>query len=289
VGDKVFFIAATNLGGTSQPYLWTSDGTPEGTQAIGLTPDGASNSTYESHFTAAGNLLFFVSRTATRNRELWRSDGTAAGTFVVKEIGATANGSNPTHLSNIGGVLYFTAIDGTHGAELWASTGTAATTVLIKDFDPETASGNPTQVIQAGNYLFVVATKNSTDREVWIAEAPAPSERGDFNGDGVVDGSDFLTWQRGLGSPVTPAYSGADGDGNGTIDAGDLSVWRQGFGEFSLAEDESAAPLAQDAKAGSRAEAIDNIFAVGDFTSLFASDVLSGRSIRPQRRVAASR
>lgn len=57
-----------------------------------------------------------------------------------------------------------------------------------------------------------------------------PAETGDFNNDAVVDGNDFLAWQRGLGS--TNAQR-ADGDSNsdGDVDAGDLAVWRQQFGQ----------------------------------------------------------
>jgi len=53
---------------------------------------------------------------------------------------------------------------------------------------------------------------------------------GDYNGDGSVDGADFLVWQRNLGMTVTPAGTGADGNGNGSVDAGDLTVWKDHFG-----------------------------------------------------------
>jgi prepilin-type N-terminal cleavage/methylation domain-containing protein/prepilin-type processing-associated H-X9-DG protein len=53
---------------------------------------------------------------------------------------------------------------------------------------------------------------------------------GDYDGNQVVDGADFLLWQRSFGSAATPAGSGADGDGNGSVDAGDLTVWRDAFG-----------------------------------------------------------
>ena len=36
--------------------------------------------------TAVGNRLFFVWRTEENGRELWVSDGTAAGTTLVKDI-----------------------------------------------------------------------------------------------------------------------------------------------------------------------------------------------------------
>jgi hypothetical protein len=52
---------------------------------------------------------------------------------------------------------------------------------------------------------------------------------GDFDGDGHVDGSDFLTWQRGLGvTGATPEQGDANGDG--AVDAADLAIWQEQFG-----------------------------------------------------------
>ena len=51
----------------------------------------------------------------------------------------------------------------------------------------------------------------------------------------MVDGADFLAWQRGFGGAVTPAGSGADGDGNGLVDAGDLAVWKEHIGQTTPA------------------------------------------------------
>jgi hypothetical protein len=52
---------------------------------------------------------------------------------------------------------------------------------------------------------------------------------GDYNGNNVVDASDFVLWRKTQGSTV-PQYSGADGSGNGTIDAADYELWRGNFG-----------------------------------------------------------
>jgi ELWxxDGT repeat protein len=49
-------------------------------------------------------------------RELWKTDGTVAGTAAVKDINTGSNGSSPFNLFIFNGNLYFTAIDG--GAEL---------------------------------------------------------------------------------------------------------------------------------------------------------------------------
>lgn len=65
---------------------------------------------------------------------------------------------------------------------------------------------------------------------------------GDYNGDQVVDGADFLVWQRSFGSVASPAGSGADGDGNGLIDAGDLTEWKNAFGTTAVAPIAAAVP-----------------------------------------------
>ena len=53
---------------------------------------------------------------------------------------------------------------------------------------------------------------------------------GDFNGDGIVDASDYTVWRDQLGSSVSP-LTGADGDGDGVVGAGDFDLWQQNFGQ----------------------------------------------------------
>jgi hypothetical protein len=57
-----------------------------------------------------------------------------------------------------------------------------------------------------------------------------PSARADFDADGDVDGADFLTWQRGLGTFVAATASAGDADRDGNVTADDLAVWRGQFG-----------------------------------------------------------
>ncbi len=60
----------------------------------------------------------------------------------------------------------------------------------------------------------------------------APAGNGDFNGDGFVNGADFIVWRKTLGATGLLPYSGADGDGDGSIDQNDYDVWRAHFGEM---------------------------------------------------------
>ncbi|MAT72264.1 MAG: hypothetical protein CMJ58_22385 [Planctomycetaceae bacterium] len=57
----------------------------------------------------------------------------------------------------------------------------------------------------------------------------------DFNVDGLVDGADFLAWQRGNG--ITSGAALADGDAqlDGDVDAADLAVWQSDYGTATFA------------------------------------------------------
>lgn len=52
----------------------------------------------------------------------------------------------------------------------------------------------------------------------------------DFNFDGVVDGSDFLAWQRGFGA-APGSFPAGDATEDGVVDGADLGVWQDRFGD----------------------------------------------------------
>ncbi|MBA3482880.1 MAG: hypothetical protein H0T51_13810, partial [Pirellulales bacterium] len=76
-----------------------------------------------------------------------------------------------------------------------------------------------------------------TDNWFWAFDnlkiGTASTNDADFDNDGDVDGADFLTWQRGLGTGTTNAQGNADGDSD--VDAADLAVWKSMFGQTGLA------------------------------------------------------
>jgi len=53
----------------------------------------------------------------------------------------------------------------------------------------------------------------------------------DYNGDGFVDGHDYLEWQRAFGQ--TGSGLAADGSGNGVVDTADLAFWQAQLGARS--------------------------------------------------------
>jgi hypothetical protein len=60
----------------------------------------------------------------------------------------------------------------------------------------------------------------------------APALPADFNGNGKVDGADFLTWQRNFGKTGGIKADG-DANGDGNVNGVDLAAWKAGFGSVA--------------------------------------------------------
>ena len=93
-------------------------------------------------FVIAGDTLFFRATDASHGCELWKTDGTEAGTVLFKDIRPGAVSSGLELLCSINQFLFFMANDGVHGFEFWRSDGTEAGTVMLKDIRPGAESAN---------------------------------------------------------------------------------------------------------------------------------------------------
>src|SRR4029077_4115036 len=104
-----------------------------------IRPGAAEDDEYApASLTGVGGRLFFAADDATHGRELWTSNGSRAGTVLVKDINPDVverdeYDYSPSYLTGVGGRCVFAADDATHGAELWTSNGSRAGTVLVKD------------------------------------------------------------------------------------------------------------------------------------------------------------
>jgi len=78
-----------------------------------------------------GDATFFVRHTMGHGAELWRTDGTHAGTRRVCDAYPGPPSSSPTHLTPVGNTLYFAAEHPLHGRVLWHSHGTESGTACV--------------------------------------------------------------------------------------------------------------------------------------------------------------
>jgi ELWxxDGT repeat protein len=113
-----------------------------------INPDGRSDA---AQLTVVGDSLFSSARDGVHITELWGSDGTAAGTKMVKDLSPWH--SYPKELTAVGSTLFFQAIDETYGKNqrrLFVSDGTAAGTHSVAadtTYDPQWMTALGDQVI----------------------------------------------------------------------------------------------------------------------------------------------
>ncbi len=180
VGGRLFFTAYDDEHGRE---LWKSDGTAAGTLLVAdirpTSPYSYPQSSYPLSLTAVGRMLYFTADDNEHGRELWKSDGTTAGTKLVADIFPTstygyAHSSAPAELVAVGGTLFFTANDDVHGRELWKSNGTAAGTVLVSNIATDspygTRSSDPTELMSVGGAVYFVAYSDEHGRELWKSD-----------------------------------------------------------------------------------------------------------------------
>ncbi len=125
-----------------------------------------------AYLTALAGTRLVPSRTPDQGLwggELWRSDGTEPGTYMVKDTWPGENPINywPERLMVIGGALMFVADNSGTGDELWRSDGTGAGTAMINDIMAGPFPSSPYWLTDAGGVLFFRANEGIHGREIW--------------------------------------------------------------------------------------------------------------------------
>nr|WKN37596.1 T9SS type A sorting domain-containing protein [Tunicatimonas sp. TK19036] len=194
VESTLFFVADDNTHGLE---LWKTDGTEAGTvmvkdidESTGFFP-GSSAPLYLVNFQ---NKLYFRADDGTGS-ELWKSDGTEAGTIKIIDLYDGYPGGNPADLVVAGNSLYFSAFDEIHGRELWKTDGTDAGTVMVKEIQIGTDFNfGPEKLFDADGTLYFVVDDGVHGKELWKSDG---SEAGttlvkDINPNGDSNADDFL-------------------------------------------------------------------------------------------------
>lgn len=173
-------IFSTNDDDVFGRELWVTDGTDTGTRILKDIYPGKGHSN-PGQFTKMDDKVYFAARNtyggnnARENTELWVTDGTAAGTKMVKDIypGDYSSLNGPFKVFN--GKLYFAANDGVHGTELWVSDGTEAGTKMVKDIAIRDGialaySSNPEHFTEMSGKLYFTADDFYHGPELWVTD-----------------------------------------------------------------------------------------------------------------------
>ena len=167
--------------------LWVTDGTTAGTKMIKDINQNPRNAGTEGsliqNLTAVGNKLFFVAFDTQKGISLWKSNGSEAGTVMVKDSFADENETNImtrydyrynySEFTDVNGTLYFVLNDGTHGRDIWKSDGSEAGTVMVKDLN-----GTPSELTDVNGTLYF-----------WVWDDTTPTNSGLYKTDGTQAGT----------------------------------------------------------------------------------------------------
>ncbi len=223
--------------------------------ATGATP----NNSFPSDMTNVNGEIYFSANDGVHGVELWKSDGTAAGTMMVKDIDPAQpvppNSSFPFDLAAVNGALEFYAYDGT-GTGLFRSDGTAAGTVELATNVQTTTplgvtappAGDFNRDFNADGFSDIQWHNNNGQVAIWemngtnqiaggsqiLAPNPGPGWNeigaGDFNRDGHSD----ILWQSASGQIAIWEMNGTNMIGGGTVSSNPGPSWKAvGTGDFN--------------------------------------------------------
>lgn len=123
-------------------------------------------------FAGVGKFALFAAADSGIDAELWRTNGKASGTRLVKRIRPGSDPSNPHGFARLGKRILFAADDGAHGMELWRTDGTKRGTKLVRDINPgpgdALASYELTGVKLKGRLIF--AASSGGVRQLWSTD-----------------------------------------------------------------------------------------------------------------------
>jgi ELWxxDGT repeat protein len=181
--DNILYFQASD--GVNGNELWRTDGTPDGTYMVKNIGPGASDGVSAEtasvdrerpiEFVALNNILYFMADDGVHGSELWRSDGTEAGTYMVKDMEPGAGDSAWSDAYAADDAIFFRGWDSTHGWELWRSDGTPEGT-LCHDLNPGTADSTPDNFIMMGDALYFRADHPYYGTQIWKNTLLYPAE-----------------------------------------------------------------------------------------------------------------
>lgn len=212
LSNTVFFQVNDGQHGTE---IWKTDGTPQGTQLLkDINPDNNGSQEFPGYteMFLLGTALLFQADDGIHGRELWRTDGTSAGTMMVKDIHAGDSGSVENDMIVFNNKLFFTVFPGAaegREVELWSSDGTGPGTQKVLAFPPgvdycDVALYNA--IVFPGRLLFVFSA-DDTD-ELWTTGGTAnTTQKLQSFGNGYRV-SLFNNWEGGFSTQNKPPYNG---------------------------------------------------------------------------------
>jgi ELWxxDGT repeat protein len=216
-GSSFLFVARTLRAEGFVPQIFLSDGTPGETRQLSNVRDAREPLYSGDHVLVGGTAFFRLYGRSVGEFEVWRTDGTSAGTrraFKLLEpaslrgfrgslyftaavaqadgphglLRISADGGGPVLLAEVtpdlpraavpaGDRLFFVAEDAGRGAELWVTDGTPQGTRPVFDVWPGPESSRIADLTADGNRVFFSANDGEHGRELWVSDGTTAGTR----------------------------------------------------------------------------------------------------------------
>jgi len=162
-------LLASFAHGPAMPRAVLAAGPASLVKDINPTIDPTQGSSPASFFTI-GAITYFIASDPSNGRELWRTDGTAANTWLVKDLiaGTASSFGDTTTFVNLNGILFFGI-----GNVLWKSNGTASGTVPVTTI-ADNGFNIEFEALAASGGLVFFGTRNSINAfALWRSDGTA--------------------------------------------------------------------------------------------------------------------
>ena len=221
-GDRAVFLNRAPNDVVPDFELWSTDGTPAGTLELkpSICSPATGCSSYHKDVIGLGGAAYFIANDDpfTGSGELWRTDGTPAGTVRFTDQLTTAEGEfgGGPNLGLLQNRVLFAGghyVSGGATFELWISDGTASATHQLT-FRSDPVSSSPSSLVALGDQVFFVVHLGDlpSGTQAYLAQATGSSAS-------VLQGpGGFLGNDQQIAPPTLLAAAGAvfyvAGDGN---------------------------------------------------------------------------
>ncbi|MFN8266319.1 MAG: T9SS type A sorting domain-containing protein [Chitinophagaceae bacterium] len=164
---------------TVENQIWRSDGTAAGTSLVYTMPAAGTSNTNQftsdrdakKNFSVSENVMYFNGYTTAEGSELWVTDGTTAGTKMMKDIKTGTGSSTPFAFCKIGADVFFTATAVGFERKLWKTDGSEAGTVQVAVAEPFFILDNAVGIVN--NKMIFYAHNTVDGYEPYVSDGTA--------------------------------------------------------------------------------------------------------------------